>query len=133
MKKIAAFGLLAGVVAAPTSATSYGVELRGFVPVSCHITGHSAIVDVTNATADLGNVREFCNNAAGYELYLDYAPHMAGAVVLIDGESVALDSDGTASLAAEAGPAFRSRSVQIDLTGVEDASDLAISFRIVPR
>lgn len=133
MKKFAAFGLMAATLSVPTSASSYGVELRGYVPVSCHITGDAAIIDIADASADLGQVREFCNNAAGYDLYLDYAPELAGAVVLIDGESIALDEDGTASLAAEAGPAIRSRSVQIDLSGVEESSNLAISFRIVPR
>ena len=133
MKKIAAFGLMAAIASTPTSASTFGIDLRGHVPVSCHVTGSAAVVDVADATADLGAVREFCNSAAGYDLFLDYAPQLAGAVVMIDGNAVELGSEGTASIAAEAGPAVRSRDVQIDLSQVEDTSDLTISFRIVPR
>jgi hypothetical protein len=133
MKKIAAFGLMAAMITVPAAASSYGVELRGNVAVSCHVTGQTPVVNVAGDVADLGVLREFCNNAAGYSLYLDYAPQLAGAVVTIDGNSIELGSEGTAALAAEAGPAMRSRSVQIDLSKAEDASNLAIAFRIVPR
>lgn len=133
MKKLAAIGLAAAMISAPSTASSYGVELRGHVPVSCHVTGQSAMIDVADDVADLGVLREFCNNASGYNLYLDYAPQLAGAVVTVDGTSLALGAAGTATLATETGPAMRTRSVQIDLSGVEDASNLAIAFRIVPR
>ncbi|WP_324075415.1 MAG: hypothetical protein RSE14_01195 [Erythrobacter sp.] len=133
MKKLAALGLAAAMIASPSTASSYGVELRGHVAVSCHVTGQAPVVNVAGGVADLGVLREFCNNAAGYNLYLDYAPQLAGAVVTVDGTSIQLGSEGTAALAAEAGPAMRSRSVQIDLSEVEDASNLAIAFRIVPR
>lgn len=133
MKKLAAFGLAAAMIATPGTASTYGVELRGDVAVSCHVTGQTPVVDLADKVADLGVLREFCNNAAGYNLYLDYAPQLAGAVVTVDGASIQLGADGTAVLAAEAGPAVRSRSVQIDLSGASDASILAIAFRIVPR
>lgn len=133
MKKIAALGLVAAMIAVPAAASSYGVELRGNVAVSCHVTGQAAMINVADGAADLGVLREFCNNAAGYNLYLDYAPQLAGAVVTVDGAQVELGREGTAMLAAETGPAMRSRAVQIDLSKVADASNLAISFRIVPR
>lgn len=133
MKKFAVLALAAAMISAPGTASTYGVELRGNVAVSCHVTGQTPVVDLSQKVADLGVLREFCNNAAGYNLYLDYAPQLAGAVVTVDGASIQLGSEGTATLAAETGPAMRSRSVQIDLTEVEDASNLAIAFRIVPR
>jgi hypothetical protein len=133
MKKFAVLALAAAMISAPGTASTYGVELRGNVAVSCHVTGQTPVVDLSQKVADLGVLREFCNNAAGYNLYLDYAPQLAGAVVTVDGTSIQLGSEGTATLAAETGPAMRSRSVQIDLTEVEDASNLAIAFRIVPR
>ena len=133
MRKFAAAGLVAALVSAPLAASTYGVELRGHVPVSCHVTGSAAMIELADGIADLGTVREFCNNAAGYTLLLDYAPQLAGAVVTIDGTSVVLDGAGTASLAAEAGPALKTRAISIDLTGAADTADPAISFRIVPR
>lgn len=133
MKNLAALGLVAAMISAPGAASSYGVELRGNVSVSCHVTGQSSVIDASGDVADLGTLREFCNNAAGYNLYLDYAPQLAGAVVTVDGASIALGTEGTAALASEAGPAIRTRSVQIDLSEVEDPSNLAIAFRIVPR
>lgn len=133
MKKLIALGLAATMISAPSAASSYGVELRGTVAVSCHVTGQSALIDVSSDIADLGVLREFCNNAAGYNLYLDYAPQLAGAVVTVDGTRIALGSEGTTALAIEAGPAIRTRAVQIELSNVEDKSNLAIAFRIVPR
>ena len=130
MKMLAALGLAAGMISAPSAASSYGVELRGNVAVSCHVTGQSALINVSGDVAHLGVLREFCNNAAGYSLYLDYAPQLAGTV---DGTRLALSSEGTTALAIEAGPAIRTRAVQIELSNVEDMSNLAIAFRIVPR
>ncbi|MFY8049040.1 MAG: hypothetical protein ACOVNS_09485 [Erythrobacter sp.] len=133
MKKSAVFGLVAAMISVPAAASSYGVELRGDVAVSCHVKGQPAPITVAGGVADLGMLREFCNNAAGYNLYLDYAPAMAGAVVTVDGKAIELGAEGTAALAAETGPAVRSRAVQIDLSKVADPANLAIAFRIVPR
>jgi hypothetical protein len=133
MRKIAAFGLMAAMISVPVSASTYGVELRGHVPVSCHVSSTSNVIAIADGVADLGTVRELCNNAAGYTLLLDYAPQLAGAIVTVDGATIELGAEGTAALAAEQNPALRSRSVTIDLSKVENTSDLAISFRIVPR
>ena len=133
MRKLATLGLAAAMISAPSAASSYGIELRGHVPVTCHVSSNAAIFAVDGSTADLGVLREFCNNAAGYQLYLDYAPELAGAVVMIGGTSVELGAQGTAALAEESGPAIRTRAVSIDLSKVENPSNLALSFRIVPR
>ena len=133
MKKIAAFGLAATILATPAMASTYGVELRGHVPVTCHVKGDAPVADIAEEAVDLGAIREFCNNGAGYDLYLDHSPQMAGAVVLIDGAEFELGSEGSVALAGEAGPAIQSRNVRIDLSEVEDTANLAIAFRIVPR
>lgn len=133
MKNLASLGLVAAMISAPSAASSYGVELRGNVGVNCHVTSQSSVIDASHGVADLGTLREFCNNAAGYTLYLDYAPQLAGAVVKVDGANIVLGTEGSVEMASEAGPAIRNRAVTIDLSQVEDNANLAITFRIVPR
>jgi hypothetical protein len=133
MSKYAALGLAAAIISAPLGASSYGVELRGNLAVSCRVSSDVGIIDVSQGISDLGKLREFCNNAAGYDLYLDYAPQLAGAVVTVDGTPLTLGVGGTAALAAESGPAMRERSLQIDLTEAQNPDSLAIAFRLVPR
>nr|WP_137677382.1 hypothetical protein [Parerythrobacter lutipelagi] len=133
IKKSMALSLAAMILATPAMASNYGVQLRGNVPVSCHVKSDASIVDITDTTADLGIVREFCNNAAGYDLYLDYSPELAGGTVTIGDRMFQLDGAGTVAIASENGPSIQANAVRLDLANAADNQNLAISFRMVPR
>lgn len=140
-----AFGLLAAVaasvvsipVAAATaetgrSGTSFGLELRGDVQLNCQVRIGATLVASTAGPVDLGGMNEFCNSASGYDVFVDFAPEMAGATLLVDGKPVVLAGSGTIRLSGEPGPTALMRSLQLD-AGTASLASAALSFRIVPR
>lgn len=113
-------------------AASYGLQLQGTVAVNCNVRVGASQAPVQGALVDLGGMNEFCNSSSGYDVYVDFAPQMANAKLLIDGQPIVLSGSGSLKLAGEAGPALKSRSLQLDLSEAATA-DGALSFRIVPR
>jgi hypothetical protein len=78
-----------------------------------------------------GEVKELCNVAAGYDLFLDYPPEAAGSALTIDGKPLALAPSGSTLVASSAGPAVRTRAVT--LAAPAGVADRVFSFRIVSR
>src|SRR5258708_33357379 len=81
--------------AVPGDQSSYTLQLTGYVAVACR-----AELSATQAPADagqvsLGQMDEFCNNARGYEVWVDYSPSLAGDAIEVDGKSYALDASGS--------------------------------------
>jgi hypothetical protein len=109
----------------------YSLSISGFVPVICRATVGANVVPSTNATVSLGGLNEFCNSPNGYEVYADYAPNLAAATLLVDGQTVNLSRTGSTRVSKSNTAAIASRSLELDLSKVQNASG-AISFRIVP-
>lgn len=131
--KLVSLGAAACVLASPAAAATYGVKLQGFVPVTCNVSTQNAVVNVNADMVEIGQVREFCNNAAGYTVHLDYNQSMTGAKLLVGGREIDLTDAGTVAFASEANAAIKTRDLSLDLAGVESLDNLQISFRISPR
>jgi hypothetical protein len=116
--------------AAPGDQSSYSLQLTGYVAVSCRAQ-LSATQAPTAAAGQipLGQMDEFCNNANGYEVWVDYSPSLAGDTLEVDGKSYALDASGSTRIDASATPAIASKSVALDIPtgGVSGA----VSIRVV--
>lgn len=109
----------------------YSISISGFVPVVCRASVGASVVTSTRSTINLGGLNEFCNSPNGYEVFADYAPGLSAATLMVDGQKVNLSNDGSTRISKSNTAAIASRSLELDLTKVQDASG-AISFRIVP-
>jgi len=103
------------LAAAPSvaMAESEGITFRGTVPVHC-VVRHSAGGYGANAGNGvvLGQLREFCNAANGYQLVVSYTPgSLEGAVLTIGDDSIVLNGSGHAVISQERGPRIRERTL----------------------
>lgn len=108
------------------------IGITGFVPVICHarVTANSVAVDP--GTVTLGELREFCNNAAGYRVVADYSPSLAHATLVVDGVEVPLSDTGSTVVSLSNRPAIDTHDLALAIP--EDKTiDGNISFRIEPR
>jgi|SRR5579885_2001075 len=128
---IAACGLIGGGAwgAAPGDAASYSLQLSGFVPLACRAQLSSTAVPAQAGQVSLGSLDEFCNNASGFEVWVDYSPSLAGDTIEVDGKSFALDGSGSLRIDASSTPAVASKSVALDTASGAAGS---ISIRVVP-
>jgi hypothetical protein len=109
----------------------YSISISGFVPVVCRASVGASVVPSAANTVNLGGLNEFCNSPNGYEVYADYAPGLAAATLLVDGQKVNLSRDGSTRVSKSNTAAIANRSLELDLSKVQNANG-AISFRIVP-
>lgn len=114
------------------ASASFGFGLQGDVQVSCNVRLAAAQAPIQGALVDLGTMNEFCNSTTGYDVYVDYAPQLAGARLLVDGQAVQLTDAGSLRIDGSDGQDRKSHQLQLDL-GSTGASDPALSFRIAPR
>jgi len=115
---MAASALMASAAwgAAPGDQASYSLQLSGFVAVTCR--AQLSATQAPTGTAGqipLGQMDEFCNNANGYEVWVDYSPNLAGDAIEVDGKSYALDASGSTRIDASSAPAIASRTVALDV------------------
>jgi len=68
---------LAPASQAQSGASQFRIGVEGQVPVICRVSVDAVQVDPSDGTAALGNLKEFCNNARGYQVVADYAPALA--------------------------------------------------------
>lgn len=128
----AAVGILfaALVAAAPAAAetNTYTFTVRGQVPVICRHEMAASIHQVSQQTADLGAVRQFCNNPAGYRFVATHGPEFSGRFV-VDGRVIPAAPSGTTVLEDRRGPAAKDMSLQIE-TG-PDAGTVNLSLAMI--
>jgi hypothetical protein len=109
----------------------YSISISGFVPVVCRASVGATVVPSVGDQVNLGGLNEFCNSPNGYEVYADYAPGLAKASLLVDGQKVHLSNHGSTRISKSNTAAIANRTLEMDLSNVRNASG-AISFRIVP-
>ena len=130
--------VFAALVATALSVSSAGaaqpaafqVRIEGYVPVVCRATVETAAGPAQGGVMQLGRLKEFCNNANGYEVWIDYSPQLAGSVLLVDGHAVRLSGDQSVRISQSRHAASLSRDLALDLQG--QAADGSLSVRVVP-
>jgi hypothetical protein len=137
-KRILAIAAVATLFSSAASATapsaltddsSYTIELRGYVPVICNANVNASQVSVQSSQVEIGQLSEFCNNANGYEVWVDYTPSLAGSTLLVDGQSVDLTEAGTARITHVDHAGIASHDLALNLETAETQGN--ISVRIV--
>ncbi|KHK93546.1 hypothetical protein [Novosphingobium malaysiense] len=141
MKLLSSLLLAAGAVslAAPGQAAApgisqsgqYSIGITGFVPVICRTSVDASMVTPASGTVQLGTLRNFCNSPNGYRVYADYSPSLSGASMIVDGQSVTLQPDGSTIIARADRASIDQHSLALDLADGQIASG-SISFRIQP-
>lgn len=112
--------------------SDFSVRITGFVPVICHARVSAATVPAEPGTLALGELSEFCNNAAGYRVYADYSPSLVDAKLVVDGQEVVLGEGGSAVVSSSESASIASRNLELQVAE-EQARNGSISFRIEPR
>jgi len=109
------------VVGSPAGA-QVRIAISGEVAPVCRVNA--------NLSNGAGQMQEFCNVPAGYDVYLD-APGAQNASVTVDGTSIPLSSTGSTLVSSSDGPAIRTRTVSI--AALDGVSPATFTFRIVSR
>jgi hypothetical protein len=120
---------VAGLIAlSPVAyAESAVIHISGYVPVICHSDFQSAQMQ-QGELIQLGSIKEFCNDGSGYQLI---ATHTAGdglGVLILDGQTVPLDSSGRTILAQMPGPRAITQSLSYR-PGTTTITTLSIEIR----
>jgi hypothetical protein len=109
---------------------SFELRLRGYVPVICRASVGASVASIERGVVELGTLNEFCNNANGYEVWLDYSPHLSGAILMVDGRAVRLaGAQSSVKISASMHAAMQTRQLALHLQGRRPEG--AISFRVV--
>ena len=91
--------------------SSSGFGLRMMVPVQCTLR-HEPALSPAGKEYRLGELIEFCNAPAGYDVQVSYVPgSMRGAVVTIGDDRVTLDGSGQTVVSRAPGPRIRDRTI----------------------
>jgi hypothetical protein len=104
----------------PASASEARLDLVGQVPILCR-----AEVDLGGGP---GQMNEFCNDLAGYDVYLDHGPLPAPASVTIDGSQLALADAASTLISSSDRASIRTRSIRFDVP-----AGARLVVRVVPR
>jgi hypothetical protein len=112
-------------IAAPAE---YELRLEGHVPVICRVSLDAGSAAASGAT-DLGRMTEFCNNAAGYDVWLTHAQGLSDAAIYVDGRKVALSASGQTLISHSATAASTAHQLRLD-PGADAGQVGDISLRI---
>jgi hypothetical protein len=109
-----------------------GFELRihGYVPVICRATVETVVSTPRRGVVQLGLLKEFCNSANGYEVWVDYSPQLSGSLLMVDGRAVRLAGSHSVRISQSSHAAMQSRDLVLNLQGQRPEGSL--SFRVVP-
>lgn len=121
---IAAAGVALATTAGPATAAG-GLALEGVTPLVC-------AASMTPPTGDPSaplQVREFCNDPNGFEVWIDYPPSLANASIMIDGRTVQLGGTGSTLVDSSAVAASATKSLTLDQALAPSQSSL--SLRVV--
>lgn len=127
---VAASAMMVAMAPAAQAQARYEIGVQGYVPVICRVSLDASQIDVNSGTASLGQLKEFCNNARGYQVVADYAPALAGASLVVDGVEIPLNGNGSVAVSTSNRAAQAQHNVELKLAG--SAQPGAISFRIQP-
>lgn len=130
---VAAAGALVSFapIASAQAASQYQIGIEGKVPVICRVALDKVQTDANSGVVSLGQLKEFCNNAGGYDVVADYSPALAGAKLVVDGVEIPLGSAGSVKVSQSDRAAIASHTVELKQAGAPEAG--ALSFRIEPR
>ena len=117
-----------GAFASPDQAT-YTLQINGFVPTVCNANLDNKAVASQAGEVALGQLNEFCNDGAGYQVWVDYSPSLAGDTLSVGGQQIVLDSSGTAMIDSAAGPNIASKTVLLDVP--QNGVSGTVSLRVV--
>jgi hypothetical protein len=117
---LAPLAALAGAVAA--NASTFGLELRGTVPVICEA---SFVPD--DASGASGHLREFCNNNSGYKVIVDHDAQLAGFKISVAGQLISLDPSGSTTVVETNRAGTALRKVQLEPA---QGTKTTLSFRL---
>jgi hypothetical protein len=108
--------LAVALLATPVTANmGTGFPVRAVIPVIC-VADFEAAVGATGDPIRLGELRERCNAAAGYRVYVDHPPALIGVALILDGHAVPLDPGGRTLLVDADQAAIRSRPVYVQVS-----------------
>lgn len=110
---LAAAAVLGAATSAAAAPNSYDLRLEGHVPVICRVNLENSAASTIQAT-ELGRMTEFCNSAAGYEVWLSHAQGLRDAAVYVDGQRIALSATGATLISRSATAASQARTVRLD-------------------
>ena len=107
----------------------YTIQITGWVPVICRATLNQQMVSDGEGLVDLGNLDEFCNDAGGYQVWIDSTPGATG-VLTVDGQEIPLSLSGATLISTSATAAHRARHLALD-TGDSTNAPTSLSIRVV--
>ena len=110
---------------------SFELRLRGQVPVICRATVETSASQQQRGVIQLGQLKEFCNNATGYEVWVDYSANLSGTTLMVDGQAVRLAGNHSVRISTSSHAASQSRDLALSLPGNRQANG-SLSFRVVP-
>ena len=116
--------------AAAAQPASFELRISGYVPVVCRATVETPAAPAQGGVMQLGRLKEFCNNANGYEVWIDYSPQLSGAILMVDGQPVRLAGPHSVRVSQSGQAGMQTRSLVLNLQGQRPEGSL--SFRVVP-
>lgn len=133
-QKSAAALALSGIVASGNIANAApgisSITISGQVPLVCRVSVDNNASAMLSANGNKANLREFCNNGAGYRVVASFSKQISAGRLLVDGVAVPLGSDGEVVISDVSHAASTVRSIAVEGDGKPAGS---IRFRIEPR
>ena len=124
-----AISLIAGAAGASPDGATYTLQISGFVPSVCNANLDANEVASQAGEVPLGSLKEFCNDGAGYQVWVDYSPSLAGDTLTVGGQQITLDGSGTAMIDSATGPNVVSKAVVLNVP--QNGVSGTVSLRIV--
>ncbi len=113
----------------PAQEARYTIQIVGWVPVICRATLNQDMVSEDEGVVDLGDLQEFCNDAGGYQVWIDSTPG-AGGILYVDGQEIPLSQSGATLISTSPTAAKRARHLALD-TGQGGSAPASLSIRVV--
>lgn len=114
--------MAAGIVSSAHAAGD-GLAFGGEAPLVCA----ASLTPSAGDPASLGQVREFCNDPNGFQVWVDYPAELANASLLVDGVAVTLSPAGTTRIDTAAAPGQLTRTLVL-----QGGAGGGVTVRIVP-
>lgn len=125
---------LSGIVASGNIANAApgisSITISGQVPLVCRVSVDNTASAMLSANGNKAQLREFCNNGAGYRVVASFSKQISAGRLLVDGVAVPLGSDGEVVISDVSHAASTVRSIAVEGDGKLAGS---IRFRIEPR
>lgn len=133
-QKSAAALALSGIVASGTIANAApgisSITISGQVPLVCRVSVDNTASAMLSANGNKAQLREFCNNGAGYKVVASFSKQISAGRLLVDGVAIPLGSNGEVVISDVSHAASTVRSIAVEGDGKLAGS---IRFRIEPR